>query len=70
MIEMYKGYEIEVYEGKTIDGDMIHWSIKRSDGIEMTSDSEYGNYNTIVSVVGDLKNRIDKWFNLLINKKK
>lgn len=65
----YKGYEIDVREGKTADGDMILWSINRSDGTRMTSDSEYGNYNTVSSVENDLKCRIDKWFTLPMNKK-
>ena len=61
----YKGYEIDVKE----ENDMILWSIKRSDGVKMTSDSEYGNYNTVSSVENDLKCRVDKWFTLPMNKK-
>jgi len=61
----YKGYEIDVKE----ENNMILWSIKSSSGKIMTSDSEFGNFNTVSSVTNDLKSRIDKWFILPMNKK-
>lgn len=63
----YKGYIIEVQE----KNGMIRWAITRThDKVKMTSDSEFGNYNTVASVTNDLKTRIDKWINIPMNKKK
>lgn len=65
----YKGYEIEVYEGKSADVDMIFWSIKDPAGNKMISDAEFGNFDSVESVTKKLKERIDKWFILPMNKK-
>jgi len=70
MIELYKGYEIDVHKDVSDGENMIYWSIIRvQDKVKMTSDLEFGNFDTIESVMANLKSRIDKWFNLPMNKK-
>lgn len=65
----YKGYEIEAHEGKSGDVDMVFWSIKDPAGNKMVSDAEFANFDTVGSVIKKLKERIDKWFILPMNKK-